>query len=99
MTRWALLLEYDGTDLSAGSAQINGSSVQQVLETRRLPPELRASPSLSIVAGRTDAGVHAEGQVAHIGLPDGYSARTVRDALNFHMKPYPVVVLQAVAGR
>lgn len=55
----------------------------------------RGAPVSSIVAGRTDAGVHAAGQVAQIVLPDLYDAQRVREALNFHMKPHPVVVLRA----
>ncbi|HEY0185588.1 MAG TPA: tRNA pseudouridine(38-40) synthase TruA [Rhodopila sp.] len=95
MTRWALLLEYDGTPFVGWQRQINGLSVQEVLE--QAASHLNAGQLVSsIVAGRTDAGVHAEGQVAHIDLPGGYSARTIRDALNFHMKPHPVVVLNAV---
>jgi tRNA pseudouridine38-40 synthase len=57
----------------------------------------RGEPVISIVAGRTDAGVHAEGQVAHIDLPDGYRAEKVRDALSYHLKPHPIVVLAAAA--
>ncbi|MDR3531380.1 MAG: tRNA pseudouridine(38-40) synthase TruA [Rhodopila sp.] len=96
MTRWALLLEYDGTPFVGWQRQVNGLSVQEVLE--QAASHLNAGqPVASIVAGRTDAGVHAEGQVAHIDLPDGHGARAIRDALNFHMKPHPVVVLTAVA--
>jgi tRNA pseudouridine38-40 synthase len=53
------------------------------------------APVPSVVAGRTDAGVHACGQVAMIELPDRYAADRVRDALNFHLKPHPLVVRQA----
>ncbi|MEA2740118.1 MAG: tRNA pseudouridine38-40 synthase [Acetobacteraceae bacterium] len=96
MTRWALLLEYDGTPFVGWQRQINGLSVQEILE--HAASRLNGGrPVASIVAGRTDAGVHAEGQVAHIDLPDSHRAKAIRDALNFHMKPYPVVVLAAVA--
>jgi tRNA pseudouridine38-40 synthase len=95
MTRWALLLEYDGTPFVGWQRQITGLSVQEVLETAaaRLNHD---TPVTSIVAGRTDAGVHAEAQVAQLDLPDNIPAPKVRDALNFHMKPHPVVVLRAV---
>jgi tRNA pseudouridine38-40 synthase len=96
MTRWALLLEYDGTPFVGWQRQINGLSIQAILE--QAASHLNADqPVASIVAGRTDSGVHAEGQVAHIDLPDGHGAKAIRDALNYHMKPYPVVVLNAAA--
>ncbi|MBN8872404.1 MAG: tRNA pseudouridine(38-40) synthase TruA [Rhodospirillales bacterium] len=91
---WALKLEYDGRPFVGWQRQDNGVSVQQVLEeaASRLAG---GAPVPSVVAGRTDAGVHAAGQVAQLALPDRYDARKLRDALNFHMKPHPVVVLQA----
>jgi tRNA pseudouridine38-40 synthase len=94
MTRWALLLEYDGTPFVGWQRQINGVSIQEIVEQAagRLST---GQPVTSIVAGRTDAGVHAEGQVAHIELPDSHSAKAIRDAMNFHMKPHPIVVLMA----
>jgi len=94
MTRWALLLEYDGTPFVGWQRQNTGLSVQQVLETAAAKLN-RGNRAATTVAGRTDAGVHAEGQVAQLELPDGIPAGKVRDALNFHMKPYPVVVLHA----
>ncbi len=96
MTRWALLIEYDGTPFVGWQRQINGLSIQQVFE--QAASYLNGGkPVPSIVAGRTDAGVHAEGQVAHIDLPGDHSARAIRDAMNYHMKPYPVAVLQVAA--
>jgi tRNA pseudouridine38-40 synthase len=94
MTRWALLLEYDGAPFVGWQRQITGLSVQQVLEAAAAKLN-RNQPVSSVVAGRTDAGVHAEGQVAQLDLPDGMPAAKVRDALNFHMKPHPVVILHA----
>jgi len=97
MTLWALRLEYDGLTFVGWQRQATGLSVQEVLETAasRLA---RGAPVASIVAGRTDAGVHAEAQVAQITLPEGYSADRVRDALNFHMKRHPVTVVKAAAA-
>jgi tRNA pseudouridine38-40 synthase len=95
MIRWALLVEYDGGSFVGWQRQANGVSVQEILETAAA--KLNGdNPVASTVAGRTDAGVHAEGQVAQLDLPDTISAAKVRDALNYHMKPHPVVVLQAV---
>jgi tRNA pseudouridine38-40 synthase len=67
--------------------------VQEVLETAaaRLA---RGAPVGTVVAGRTDAGVHAAAQVAELTLPAMLGAERLRDALNFHMKPHPVAVLR-----
>jgi tRNA pseudouridine38-40 synthase len=91
---WALMLEYDGASFVGWQRQDNGLSVQQVLETAaaRLSGGV---PVSSIVAGRTDAGVHAEAQVAQLALPSHLTADRLRDALNYHMKPHPVAVLRA----
>jgi tRNA pseudouridine38-40 synthase len=89
--RAALLLEYDGGGFVGWQRQENGLSVQQVLEeaASRLA---HGAPVASAVAGRTDAGVHAEGQVALLDLPRDFAPERLRDALNFHLRPYPVVV-------
>ena len=94
MLSYALLLEYDGTGFVGWQRQDNGVSIQQVLEAAaaRLAG---GAPVACVAAGRTDAGVHAQGQVARIELPGALPPRTVREALNFHMKPHRVVVLRA----
>lgn len=92
--RWSLLLEYDGTAFVGWQRQERLPSVQLVLEDAARHLAGGASVA-AIAAGRTDAGVHAEGQVAQLDLPDRYEAARVRDALNFHMRPHPVVVLCA----
>ena len=94
MTAWALLVEYDGTPFVGWQRQGSGLSVQSVLEeaASRLAG---GAPVPSAAAGRTDAGVHAEGQVALLSLPCGLAAGKVRDALNHHMRPHPAVVLRA----
>ena len=94
-TRLALLLEYDGTAYVGWQHQSgDGLAVQDVLEGAA-GNLAHGAPVPSTIAGRTDAGVHAEGQVALIELPGDWAAGKVRDALNFHMKPHPVVVLRA----
>jgi len=94
---WALQLEYDGGPFVGWQRQGDLLSVQSVLEhaASRLA---KGAPVASVVAGCTDAGVHARAQVAQITLPAGYRADQVRDALNFHMKPHPVVVLRAAVA-
>jgi tRNA pseudouridine38-40 synthase len=94
MKIWALMLEYDGAPFVGWQRQTNGLSVQEVLETAaaRLSG---GAPVSSVVAGRTDAGVHAEAQVAQLTLPTRLTAERLREALNYHMKPHPVAVLRA----
>ncbi len=94
MARYALLVEYDGTGLVGWQRQVNGLSVQALLEAAasRLAS---GDPVAAVAAGRTDAGVHAEGQVVHIDLPSEFTPDRLCDALNFHMKPHPVAVLRA----
>ncbi|MDE2516930.1 MAG: tRNA pseudouridine(38-40) synthase TruA [Rhodospirillales bacterium] len=97
--RWALRLEYDGRGFAGWQRQAPGVeaplSVQAVLEDAAAHLTAGA-PVASIVAGRTDAGVHASAQVVQLDLPAPIAARQVRDALNFHMKPHAVAVLAAV---
>ena len=92
--RWALLIEYDGAPFAGWQRQGSLPTVQAVLEqaAERLNEGRRVA---STVAGRTDSGVHAVGQVAMLELPEHISARQVRDALNFHMKPHPVAIRAA----
>jgi tRNA pseudouridine38-40 synthase len=94
MTVWALRLEYDGSRFVGWQRQASGLSLQEVLETAAARLN-RGAPVASNVAGRTDAGVHAEAQVAQLTLPDGFDPVRLREALNYHMKPHPVAVLAA----
>src|ERR1700739_3262958 len=93
MTVWALLLEYDGAPFVGWQRQQNGLSVQEVLENAAA--QLSGGTQVtSVVAGRTDAGVHAEAQVAQLTLATTLSAGRLREARNSHMNPHPVVVLR-----
>ncbi len=92
---WALLIEYDGAGFHGWQRQDGLTTVQSVLEDA-LARLHGGVPHAVTVAGRTDAGVHAAGQVAMADLPDRLDARHVRDALNFHMKPHKVAIVQAV---
>lgn len=99
MTRYKLTLEYDGRAFVGWQRQDNGFSVQQALEEGITA--FCSQTALVEGAGRTDAGVHATGQVAHVDLDDLPQDRskppeaTLRDALNHHVKPHPVAVLDA----
>jgi len=93
MPRYKLTIEYDGTPFVGWQAQDNGASVQGVLTDA-----IAAFTGERIAvagAGRTDAGVHALGQVAHVDLTKDWDNDTVRDAINFHLRPQPIAVLAA----
>ena len=93
MTRFRLLVEYDGTGFVGWQRQDNGPSIQQAIEDAVFA---FSSERVSLAAaGRTDAGVHALGQVVHLDLVRGTSADTLRDAVNFHLKPQPIAILAA----
>ena len=93
-TTWALRLEYNGGPFVGWQRQDAGLSIQEVVEAAASRLN-HGAPVVATVAGRTDSGVHAAGQVVSLALPAGFSARQVRDALNFHMKPHPVAVVEA----
>ena len=93
MPRYRLTLEYDGGPFVGWQRQDNGLGVQQVVE--EAVTRFCGETVSVIAAGRTDAGVHALGQVIHIDLVRETTGRTLRDALNFHMKPHPVCALEA----
>src|SRR5690606_11899367 len=93
MPRYKLLIEYDGGPFCGWQYQDNGPSVQGALEAA-----VKAMTGAQVRvhgAGRTDAGVHALAQVAHLDLTKAYSADRVRDALNAHLRPHPIGVLSA----
>jgi tRNA pseudouridine38-40 synthase len=91
--RYKLIIEYDGTPFVGWQAQDNGASVQGIL-TDAITSFTGEQVTVH-GAGRTDAGVHALGQVAHVDLTKDWEDDTVRDAINFHMRPQPIVVLAA----
>ena len=93
MPRYKLIVEYDGTPFVGWQVQARGASVQG-----HLTAAILSFCGESVVvqgAGRTDAGVHAWGQVAHFDLRSEPDAGTVRDALNAHLRPHPIAVRQA----
>ncbi len=95
MTRWKLTLEYDGTAFLGWQRQAQGMTVQQALE--EAAERFCGERPVAHAAGRTDTGVHALGQVAHLDIARETSAHTVQMALNQHLKGLPVVVLAAEA--
>ena len=90
MPRYRVTLEYDGTPFVGWQVQAKGLSVQGRLA--QAIARFSGESPMPRGAGRTDAGVHALGQVAHFDLARAWPTDTVRDAVNFHLKPEPVVV-------
>ena len=93
MARWKLTIEYDGGPFSGWQRQDNGPSVQAAIENAIL--KLSGEEVTIVAAGRTDAGVHALGQVAHADIAKTLAPDKMRDALNAHLRPHPVAVLEA----
>ncbi|MCB2102498.1 MAG: tRNA pseudouridine(38-40) synthase TruA [Rhodobacterales bacterium] len=102
MARYRITVEYDGSDFVGWQRQDNGPSVQQVLEEALAAFQGQAAPEAGDGyaatvhgAGRTDAGVHAIGQAAHLDVDRELDSGAVRDGLNFYLKHHRVVVRDA----
>lgn len=95
MPRYKLTIEYDGGPFVGWQRQDNGDSVQQGLE-EAVTAFSGESPRVG-GAGRTDAGVHATGQVAHVDLTRDWKPDVVRNAINAHLRPQPIAVIAAEA--
>jgi len=93
MPRYKIIVEYDGAPFAGWQYQENSPSVQHAIMTA-----IEAFSGEKVMvqgAGRTDAGVHALGQVAHFDLASERDTDTVRDAINAHLRPLPVAILSA----
>ncbi|UWR23357.1 tRNA pseudouridine(38-40) synthase TruA [Sulfitobacter sp. S190] len=95
MPRYALKVEYHGAPFVGWQRQKEHASVQGVIETAlaRLEP----GPHTIAAAGRTDAGVHATGQVAHCDMARDWTPFRLSEALNYHLKPHPVAIVACAA--
>ena len=91
MTRFKLLIEYDGTGFVGWQSQKNGPSIQETMENAIT--NFCGEKVLVQGAGRTDAGVHAYGQVAHVDIKRHFKPETIRDAINAHLRSFPISVL------
>ncbi|QDL91798.1 tRNA pseudouridine(38-40) synthase TruA [Paroceanicella profunda] len=94
MPRFALIIEYHGAPFAGWQRQKDQPSVQESVE--RALRRLDASVGAIAAAGRTDAGVHAARQVAHVDLAREWEPFRLSEALNWHLKPEPVAIVQAV---
>ncbi len=91
MTRYKIIIEYDGTNFVGWQHQANGLSVQESIE-RAIHAFCGEQVTLHC-AGRTDSGVHALGQVAHFDITQSHPPHQIRGAINFHLRPLPIVIL------
>jgi len=91
MPRYAFQIEYDGGPFAGWQRQAAQPSVQAAVEAAlgRLEP----GPHTIAAAGRTDAGVHATAQVAHVDLVKDWDPFRLSEALNYHLKPQPVAIV------
>jgi tRNA pseudouridine38-40 synthase len=93
MPRYKLTIEYDGRPFAGWQIQADQLTVQGLLTSA--VEALSGDKTLVQGAGRTDAGVHARAQVAHVDLTKEWDTDTIRDALNAHLRPHPVAILAA----
>jgi len=91
MPRYALKIEYDGKPFCGWQRQTDLPSVQGSIESALAKLEPRAHTIAA--AGRTDAGVHAFGQVAHCEMEKDWDPFRLSEALNYHLKPAPVSIV------
>ncbi|NWG52355.1 MAG: tRNA pseudouridine(38-40) synthase TruA [Hydrogenophilaceae bacterium] len=94
--RWKLTIEYDGGPFQGWQRLSEGPSVQGAIEDAVLA--LSGERVECVGAGRTDSGVHALGQVAHLDLAKEMAPQRLADALNAHLRPAPIAVLSAEAA-
>ena len=95
MPRYKLTIEYDGRPFCGWQRQAHDLSVQQVLE--EAIARFSGETVTTQAAGRTDAGVHALGQVVSFDLSRAWDPFKIREALNFHTKPHPVAIVECAA--
>ena len=95
MPRYKLTIEFDGTPFIGWQVQAQGDSVQGALA--QAVKNFSGDDFVPKAAGRTDSGVHALGMVAHVDLSKVWDPLKVREALNYHLKKYPIAILKCEA--
>ena len=93
MPNYKITVEYDGTNFVGWQQQANGISIQSSLQDSVY--KLSGEKVVVYGAGRTDAGVHAYGQVASFSISKAISTDVIRDGLNQHLRPLMISVLKA----
>lgn len=93
MPRYKLTIEYDGSAFCGWQSQLNGQAVQNAVQDA--VAKFAGTPARVHGAGRTDSGVHALGQVAHVDLEREVRTDTLRDAVNAYLRPARVAIVKA----
>jgi len=93
MPRYRLTIEYDGSPYVGWQRQSNGPSVQAAIEAAILA--VSGEQATVFGSGRTDAGVHAEGQVGHVDLAREWDGERLRAAIQAHLRDQPIAILEA----
>ena len=93
MPKFKITIEYEGSDFVGWQKQENGLSIQETIEDAVY--KLTGETVTLFGAGRTDAGVHAKGQVAHFDLIKYFESDEIRDGLNQHLSPLPIAIIDA----
>ena len=93
MNKYKIIIEYSGTNFVGWQKQTNGISIQSCIEDALF--KLTGEKTTIFGAGRTDAGVHAKGQVAHFEIKKVISLDSIRDGLNQHLKKNPISILKS----
>ena len=96
LSRFRLTVEYDGRPFMGWQRQAHGQTVQQALETAIAA--VTGEAAVTHAAGRTDAGVHARGQVAHVDIDKPIPAFRLMEAINAHLRPAPIAVVSCVVA-
>ena len=92
MSKYKLIIEYDGTNFVGWQSQDNGKSIQKSIEDAI--KKLSNEKVTVFGAGRTDSGVHAKGQVAHFEISKNLAADNIRDGINQYLRPLPIAILK-----
>ena len=93
MARFFLTIEYDGTPYSGWQRQENAPSIQEEIE--RALTKLGEPDTLVYGAGRTDTGVHALAQIAHVDVQRDWTGFKLREAINSTLRPHPISIVEA----
>jgi len=91
MTRFKLIVEFDGRPFMGWQRQAHGPSVQAAIEQAVF--DISGGPATLHAAGRTDAGVHARAMAAHVEIAKPFTPFRLREALNARLRPHPVAIL------